>query len=247
MARTFSPLVVSTITATASLTSPVDLVCAFRDVPLTDGILAVRSADGKRVRPVGSLPLLDKTLGKHLTISMVADESLGSRCSVKVFENGTLQITGIKRSRDLKPVCASVARSCGLFREAVGVRTRMVNAYFKQWERPIARSKLVEYLQCKSHTAMPPATFDPALSSIARVHFCFDTAVPCEIKQHRGVCRCKRSCAFLPSRMRRCFKVVAKVHATGTIMMSGACDENHVERAADLLQTYILQAHLQVC
>ena len=226
-------VIVSTVTGTASLGKVPDLWQLYDQVEPAGSILALRSPDGKNVKPVEAMPVLAKTIGRHVSF-VIQLRTRNGRCHAKVFASGVVHVTGIRSSSEISEACTLLSQTMTPPPTAFDIRTRMINAYFKH--RPtISRSALVRHV---TSTTKICAIFDPMVSPEACIVFCFASTDPRSVAQHDGRCACSSPCAFLPSRLRRCFRVIVKVHATGTIMLSG-CVESHIHRTATLMQDFM--------
>jgi hypothetical protein len=230
---------IGVLTCTARLGHSIDLDRVYEAADVSDpaGILALRSPDASQCRPDGSLPL-GKKFGRQLTALVHVPGRQGSRCNVKVFSNGTLQITGSRSESEAYRAASKVSVALGFQDPPLDVRVRMINAHMRA---PIVgRTRLVNSI-AKDRLGIP-ARFDPSVHSAAKIVLCFDTSSPPLVALHSGVCECVPTCAFAPSKTRRCFRCVALVHQTGTVTLSGACCEVHVRRAGevvlDLVRTY---------
>jgi TATA-box binding protein (TBP) (component of TFIID and TFIIIB) len=234
MACEIGQLDVSTVTGTASLGSIANLSELFVRTEPSDTVVSLRSPDGRHVKPLDSMPCLGKMVGKHLTL-IVQLQKRDARCHAKLYANGTVHVTGVRSSAEIDEACQLIAGTFATGSSAFDVRTRMVNAYFKHTP-VISRTMLVRYIARETELS---AVFDPSVSPEARVYFCFHprtSADPQNLAEHDGCCTCAHPCAFMPARLRRCYRVIGIVHGTGTVMMSGSGSEAHLRHATKLLQ-----------
>ena len=230
-------IAVSTVTATATFGVRVDLEQAWSTVRLSQTVQEVRSPDGCQSKPPGRHDP-SKAFGHHLSLLVSVDQRPGNAASVKLFSNGTLHITGLRSTSEIHDVASAAGLACGISTSPLDVRIRMINAHFKH-SPALSRSTIVRTVA--SHTQLR-SMFDPAISPAAKVFFCFDCTNADALQKHQGACGCPTPCEFLPARMRRCQRVVALIHRTGTVMLSGACSENHVLRAANILKQVLQTA-----
>ena len=234
------PLNVSTVTGTASLGNIDSLSELFSRTEPSATVVSLRSPDGQSMKPIDSMPCLAKAVGKHMTL-IVRLRKRDATCHTKLYANGTVHVTGVRSSSEIDEACQLIADTISTGSSAFDVRTRMVNAYFKHTP-VISRTTLVNYV-AKSTTLS--AVFDPSVSPEARIYFCFHphtTADPQDLADHDGGCNCAHPCAFMPARLRRCYRVIGIVHGTGTVMMSGSGTEAHLRRATTLLQNIMSDA-----
>jgi hypothetical protein len=240
MDRAFGPLNVSTVTGTGRLGTIVSLNDLFKRAEPTDTVVSLRSPDGQHVKPIDSMPCLNKMVGKHLT-AIVRLKTRDAKCHAKLYANGTVHVTGVRSTDEIDQACQLIATSFATGARAFDVRARMVNAYFKH-ALSISRTMLVDYV---AKNTMLNATFDPSISPDARIYFCFQPHTSADahaLEKHDGVCTCAHPCAFMPARLRRCYRVIGMVHGTGTVMMSGSGTEAHLRRATTLLQEIMADA-----
>lgn len=232
------PLRISTVTGTACLGRVGDLDGLFARIEPSHAITCVRSPDGRRVKPMGSLQTLPRTVGRHLTLVVRVNERC-VKCHAKLYENGTVHVTGVKSTSEISEACRIIAGCLAIESNAFDIRTRMINAFFTCVPKP-SRRALVDHIRANSRIH---ASFDPAVSSEARIYFCFDSRIssdPESLAQLDGTCACTQPCAFLPAKLRRCYRVIAIVHSTGTVMMSGGgCSEGHLIRATAILKGFV--------
>ena len=226
---------VGTVTCTARLGGPVNLDSAYREAVIPDpsGILALRSPDADVCRPDGALPL-GKKFGRQLTALVHMPGRHEARCNVKVFSNGTLQITGSRTVAEASHAACTVSTGLGFEEPPLDVRVRMINAHMRA--PPVGRTHLIRGISADTQGSQRiPARFDPSIHSAAKIVLCFDTSCPALVATHTGICACQPTCAFAQSKTRRCFRCVALVHQTGTVTLSGACSEVHVRRAGEIV------------
>ena len=240
----FGPLNISTVTGTVSIGKFVtDLNALFSRAEPGPTIVSLRAPDGRSAKPLASMPCASKMVGEHIAVVVRLRSRPTAACHAKLFSNGTIHVTGARSSAEVEEAGRLLADALDIGTGgAFDVRTRMVNAHFRQSSN-ISRKALVDYI-C-SRTKLK-ATFEPSISVEARVHFCFDArtaADPNALSEHDGHCACPSSCAFAPSRLRRCYRVIGIVHRTGTIMMSGSGTEAHLRRATELMKQAILAAN----
>lgn len=233
----FSRPVVCAVTSTASLGSATDLDELWNCIEIgrDEGVVAARNASFTECRPPGSMEL-GRGFGRQITALVAVPGRSAAKANVKIFPSGMMQATGVKSKSESRAVFSAVARACGRGEEVVDVRVRMVNAHMRH-SPAVGRRRLVQMILDTSPGLR--ASFDPSLASVAKVFFCFDTADPASLSTHSGACACPIHCAFAPPRQRRCFRCSALVHRTGTIKLTGACTEQHVERAAQILEDLV--------
>ena len=231
----FTPIVVGTVTGTASLGQRLDLQVVWSSamVPNNHGVCAIRNPEADACRPEGSIPL-HNGFGRQVT-ALVRLPSRDATCNVKAFETGNLQITGARSLLEVRQAASAISATLGCS-SPFDVRIRMVNANFR-YVPAVSRKRLIEYIS-ETRPGLY-ATFDPAIAAVAKIHFCFNTCDSSKLAAHAGMCCCISPCALASARNRSCFRCMAMIHRTGTVMLSGACMEEHISRAAELVKEII--------
>lgn len=236
---------VSAVTATASLGHVVDLGGLWDDLVVPSacgGVVAIRNSAGTECRPAGTLETGKRAFGTQMTALVCIDGRDNAYANVKIFKNGTLQITGTKSREEAASVAQTVKKivTCpgapGRYSAPFDVRVRMLNANMRV-EPKIPRAAFVRFVRGEGLGIR--VSFDPSISSIAKVSMCFDTDDEERVLEHSGVCTCEPNCASAPARLRKCHRCVIMLHGTGTIAIKGSCSEVHVRRAADIFEATV--------
>lgn len=235
----FTDTKVSAMTTTASLGNSLDLNSLWDavEVPHHDGTIAIRHVSGAHCKPDGAMDVGGKPFGNQLTALVQVKDRNNAIANVKVFGNGTLQMTGVKSMAESRTVAFAIKAVLGLPSDPFDFRARMVNVNLRVSPPPM-RSKIVHYIN--SETPLT-ALFDPSISHCAKLYICFNTSDPERLARHSGGCKCEAHCAFAKSNARRCFRCIALIHKTGTITIRGACGEDHIKRAEKITKEAIVQ------
>lgn len=237
---------VSALTATASLGHNVDLEGLWEGlaIPTAGGVVAIRHSSGSACRPAGAIETGKRPFGTQMTALVSIEGRAGAHANVKIFKNGTLQITGTK-SREEAASVARAVKACVSNSEAMDrakapfdVRVRMLNVNMHVEPR-IPRAAFVRFVANEGSGVR--VSFDPAISSIAKVSMCFDTDDEGRVLEHTGACKCKSNCSFAPARLRKCHRCVVMLHGTGTVTFKGSCSEVHVRRACELFRAMVVR------
>ena len=248
-----SGLRISTITATASVNYPVDLKKLFDDIPLEDGVVFVEYGRVKTERITrGVHPRMTEaddvpTKKKHgcntgrrfdnqTTIVMRVQDSC---VNLKVFGNGSVQMTGLKRIEDgplavnivVKAIKAVSSASAGeiddkacvddmTMLECVDYRVRMINSDFRLgW--PVRRDyAYVVMMREYGMRCFYEASAYPGL----KIEYYYNPS-----QDARGICKCEDR--GLSVKCSHCHKVTLVVVRSGSVIITGASTIAHLDAA----------------
>jgi TATA-box binding protein (TBP) (component of TFIID and TFIIIB) len=233
-----TPIRVSTITATASINTPIDSWTFFRTVPIVrgncDGVVYAdyRNASKDPLQTRGERPAQIRTrrtrsnhFGNQTTVVLRARiGQLTRHVNVKLFKNGSIQMTGLRCIDDgpifldaLLDVLKGMSQDPGSLK-ASSFRVRLINSDFR------VNMKIRREVLC--------AILNESFPSV-RCHYepCMYPGVKIEYFQNPGSPHCDCSgCSEC-----KCHKVTISVFRSGSVIITGAVSISQLEHAYDFI------------
>ena len=247
-----TPFKISTITATGSLTDEkldIDIDTLFETVdiqPLCDeGVLyaefgkkkkGVSKKMAKRIVVIKNYKKFDNQLTLEYKIKM--DEVKYTILNCKIFNNGNVQMTGVKyieqgavfleRVRDI--VLASPATVCDKTKvKACNYQVRMINCDYK-FPFCIKRDCLFNILISKYQNV---CSFEPCIYPGVKLQYMW------RLGNVNGLCKCPEMCA-INKRNSICKKITIAVFQSGCVIITGAQSIPQINEAYDWINSIIL-------
>lgn len=236
-----TPLRISTITATAGVNSPVDLKKLFDEIPLGDAIVFAEYGRVKTERitrgrhpkhPVVAgdekpmaLRKVKKRFDNQTTLVMLIGDSA---VNMKVFANGSLQMTGLKRVEDGEDAIAALVgelRTTHIAEDptavkAVNYKVRMINSDFK-----IGFSVRRDHLYSLMLKTRMRCSYEPTIYPGVKVDYYFRGTEG----KNGGICECADR--GMSMKCAHCHKITLVVFRSGSVIITGASDPAHLAEA----------------
>ena len=255
---------ISTITATASLNTEVDLNVLYElfdelvanTDPIVDGIIYIEYGKN-RVDRGHHKKFLDRQL-KHMAkettskrfdnqVTVVCRMSLNSMINTKIFKNGNIQMTGIRTIDQGYEVVDKISQiikaKCGERRHIVDnldnvmccdYRLRLINSDFK-FGFEIRREQLFKML---IDTYGMVSSFEPCIYPAVKIKYYFNDAS----RFKDGICYCSNKCMIGKSSGmgdRNCKKVTIAVFQSGCVIITGGQSLKQVDEAFNFITKLI--------
>lgn len=246
-----TPLRISTITATAGVNSPVDLKKLFDEIPLGSAIVfaeygrvkteritrgrhprqppvdddADAVADSGKEAPKARQKQVKKRFDNQTTLVVLAGDS---KVNMKVFANGSLQMTGLKRIEDGVDAIAALVDELKTTHiaedpsavKAVNYKVRMINSDFK-----IGYSVRRDHLYSLMLKRNMRCSYEPTIYPGVKVDYYFRGAEG----KNGGICECADR--GMSMKCAHCHKITLVVFRSGSIIITGASSAAHLAEA----------------
>lgn len=231
---------VTTMTFTCKLSRAVCVERVWMTLLVAPPIVCIRSPCGSECRPAGVLPK-GRVFGSQVTILTAVGASRS--CNVKVFANGSMQITGAQCQQGADAAQAAVIRA---LRTCLGEddltadapHARMISAVAHE-EGPIDRGAV--FLAAREGMPDIHVAYDPSAGQHLSFKLCFTKSV--SPSHSDGVCRCKGvSCALVSASKSVCHRCCVTVHNSGCIVMAGNCLREHLARSLAIVRLVLRRA-----
>jgi hypothetical protein len=234
---------ISTMTQVGNISSHVNLETLFKDFPLSDSIPYIKYGDAERGETKKKVKKKPDDKRKHYFFNQVTFHvNVGKMINLKVFNNGGIQMTGLKEESQGPTAIANVLqRASTLGPEARSVifytseglptceetRMVMINSDF-DIGYTIDREKLHRAMVLNHYYSSFESTIYPGVN-IKYYHN--------PEKQTNGICNCEGPCDG-KAKNGCCKKITIAVFKSGKIIITGGCSMEHIHTAYDFITTF---------
>jgi TATA-box binding protein (TBP) (component of TFIID and TFIIIB) len=229
---------ISTITATAHVNSVIDLPILFDSVIITgaeeDGVVYAElgkdicKGQPRRKRSKRKAP--SKHFDNQVTLLL---RIKGKFANCKMFKNGCVQITGLKRieegcmfvERIIEQVRLSNAAADPASLHVKNYLVRLINTDFRTGFE-IRRDNFFQYM-LDTYPKMYSA-FEPCIYTGVKIHFYHNQNAD---QQKDGLCRCPTQCGIREHDVGKCKKITIAVFRSGCILVTGGSEYKQIDDA----------------
>lgn len=243
---------VSTITSVAELNTPIDLELLFKNIEINDKIKYIEKGDLNKGDPNKNKRKSRKTkkntvFFNQATIHFYLDKII----NVKLFNNGKIQMTGLKKenqgenvikelidiiqSIDMKNDHKIFLKSHEKY-EYENYRIALINSDF-DYKKSINRDKLQEVMISMDMFS----SYEPCIYPGVNIKYFYN------IKNEgcKGVCNCERKCNGKGNGIDTCRRVTIAVFNSGKIIITGAMNRDQLVECYNFINE-VIDKNLQI-
>jgi TATA-box binding protein (TBP) (component of TFIID and TFIIIB) len=226
---------VSTITSVAELNTPIDLELLFKNIEINDKIKYIEKGELKKGTPNKKKRKSRKTKKTTVFFNQATLHFHHEKIiNVKLFNNGKIQMTGLKKENQGEYVIKELIKSIQMIDskndhkiflkshdkyEYDNYRIALINSDF-DYKKIINRDRLQEIMISMEMFS----SFEPCIYPGVNIKY-FYNINNCGSK---GICNCERSCNGKGDGINTCRRVTVAVFNSGKIIITGAMNRDQL-------------------